>query len=163
MVFSNPQEFVFGLASLGTGILSLFLAVAVFLGNPALKENRLWALASLSIAIWGGGLAFAILSPDERTSLMWNQVFYTGGVWIPTTFVWFVSTMTRRPIKPLILWLCAAISTSLTLVLWFRVEWFVVALVQRGPFRFWDILGPAYHIFTALFFLCMGYLTVPLY
>ncbi|OVE76666.1 hypothetical protein BVX98_05110 [bacterium F11] len=157
MTFSNIPELAFGLASIGTGILSLLLAIAVFLGNPNLKENRIWALTSLSVAIWGGGLGMAILSPNERISLMWNQVFYTGGVWIPTTFVWFVSVFTRKPIIRTFLFVCFGISTILMCVLWIRIEWFVPDLVPRGPFRFWDILGPAYHVFTIHFFLCMGY------
>ncbi len=156
MVYSNAWELAFGLASLGTGILSLLLAIAVLLGNPHLKENRTWALASLSVALWGGGLGIAILSPDKATSLMWNQIFYTGAVWIPTTYLWFSSTFTKKPLPATFLGVCSALSTGLMLILWFRIHWFIVDLAPHGPFRYWDILGPAYHVFTVFFFIGMG-------
>jgi len=156
MVF-NLSEFSFGLVSISTGLLSFVLALAVFLGNPHLKENRTWALAGLSTGLWAFGLGFATISPDKRTSFLWNQIFYTGSVWIPTTFLWFVSNFTRNKIPASIPLISTLISSALTLVLWLRPGWFIVDLVPREQFRFWEIVGPVYNGFSLFFFAGMGY------
>ncbi|MCG3205329.1 MAG: Adaptive-response sensory-kinase SasA [Elusimicrobia bacterium] len=163
MHYSNMWELAFALASFATGILSLLLAITVVLGNPRLKENRSWALASLSVAVWAGGLGFAILAADKEQSLFWNQIFYCGGVWVPTTFLWFVSIFTKKPISKLILFGAIIISFILTVILVSQIEWFIVDLVPRGPFRYWESLGPAYHLFSLFFFLGMLYSISHLY
>ena len=157
------MESAYAYVSLVVGVASILLGLLVIIGNPSNPINRAWLPISISIGVWSGGLSQEILSLERSTAYLWNQVFYTGGVWIPSTFLYFVLVFTGGNTKGRVLKAGFLLSAILNSILFIHPSWFIEDLTKMGPFRNWDVPGFAYHIFAIFFFVYIVYANLVLW
>src|SRR5262245_41307236 len=151
------MESFYAYYSLVTGIFLFLLTLVVLLGNPNHKLNKAWTPVILSISVWSTGLSQEILAQDKGTALFWNQVFYTGGVWIAPFFVRFAAIFSERPSRTGFIKSSFVLAVILNLVLIFKLPWFIKDLTKVFVFRNWNIPGPGYYAFALFFTVYMTY------
>jgi len=140
-----------------TSFINLFLGIFVFTKNVKGELNKSFALFAASIAIWGFGLLTLSLVPQGYKSFAVNYcvpILHLGLVFIPSSFLSFVISMTKNKTLVNIIFSYFAYSLSLVFIILGRIGLFSSDISYVfGSYRV--IGGPADPLF-AVFFLVMG-------
>lgn len=95
-----PAVNIYNFPPLLAGIANLALAIFVYAKNPRSDVNRLYALASTSLAIWNAGFFGMYAVPNTREGLWiateWNVCLHLGLLFLPPLFYHFVLAVTGR-------------------------------------------------------------------
>jgi hypothetical protein len=73
-----------------TALLSLSLGGFVYLKQRKHTVNRVWALLSVSIALWSLSFAAVMNAPNEELALLGVRALYFGAIPIPVLFLHFI-------------------------------------------------------------------------
>lgn len=139
-----------------SGILVVILATttAIFVSSSR-KINRLnisWIGFSISIAVWGAGLAIAFRCSDASKALLWSRVLNSAAIFIPAFFLGFVDEFfcNRKLSKQV--WISYGIATLLFLSAWIFPNHFVPSVSPKMSFSFYPNPGFLYYLFAIQFF-----------
>ena len=85
---------LFALSGLLIGISSLVFGAYVYLKNRRSKANKLFAIFTFAVAVWGfGGLKIGLIPYGEAESaLLWWRLTHIGVIFIPIFFLHFIYT-----------------------------------------------------------------------
>jgi len=81
---------LFALSGLLTGVLSLPVAVLVFLKQRRTFLNKIWILFVLSVSVWGFGCYMMASATDKKTAFLWYRIAHIGVILIPITIYHFI-------------------------------------------------------------------------
>ena len=83
---------LFALSGLLTGISSLVFGIYVYLKNRRNKANKLFAIFTFAVAVWGfGGWKIGLIPYGEADlALLWWRITHIGVIFIPIFFLHFV-------------------------------------------------------------------------
>lgn len=71
----------------------LFLSFFVFLKNKKSESNRSFLFFGMSLFVWLFFSSFANITADQSRTLIWYKLSYTGIIFIPYTFFYFISCL----------------------------------------------------------------------
>jgi hypothetical protein len=80
----------FSTACVLTGVVSAMLGIFVVAKNPRNSVNVYWCLASLSVALWSGGLGLMTSAAEYSSAVFWLRIHYIGAILIPVLYLHFV-------------------------------------------------------------------------
>ena len=145
----------YSVSALLATITSLSLGVFIFLKDPKNFTNRIWAVFSLSIAIWSFG--FFIMTGEfynAKLTLFWDRISHIGAIMIPILVVHFLYSFFRARNKII---LNIGYGVSLFLLLFVFTDLLLKDVTQKLSFKFYPNPGLLYPIFTIYFFLYVIY------
>jgi len=133
-------------------VLSVLLASFVLHKNSRRRLNRLWALVSLSVALWSASLFMITISDTTSGANFWNHVLYFGAVFVPVFYYHFLLVLLgieHEQTRSLRIYYGIGI---LFLILNFS-PWFLTGIEETSGFEYWFTVeaGWAYYLFFAYF------------
>jgi len=146
-----------------TSITTFIVAIFVYFRNPRNILNRLFALYTLSIAIWSFGQAFLTLaSASSRVeTLFWGRLLHVGVVFIPTFFIHFVFTILRlKPNKKLLRFFYLL---SFAFLFSIPSRFFIADAIPKLSFKFFITAGALYYLLVLFFAILVSYGLLKLY
>ncbi|MBI3324339.1 MAG: GHKL domain-containing protein [Candidatus Omnitrophica bacterium] len=137
--------------------ITVSLGLFVYLQDPRRALNRFYAIFALSIGCWSIGSSLENVIVDERLALGVLRMCYLSASLLPTFFLHFTLTLTRRVSSHRHL-LCGAYIASAAFALLTFTDLFVRRLRVINPwgFRISDP-GPAYFVYVGFFGFCLAY------
>src|SRR5258705_10686787 len=138
-----PTQF-FALAGLVNGVSAALLGFFVFSRKPYDPRHRTYALFCFCLAGWSYSYFRWMLSANSLDALVWSRALMAGAIFIPpTAFHHLARLLDRKFSYPLIAgnYLFSAL---LFLANW--GPWIVADVGPQGPFPFWPVPGPLFHL-----------------
>lgn len=137
-----------------TSIVSLILGGTVFFKKKKDSITISYTLLTVSFYIWIFGIGMEIIAPDKDWGFFWNRWLYSGAIFIPTFFVYFVqSYLNKIDIKLLI----STHIISFILLIFNYTPFFVKDIVPKGSFNYASVPGIIFPFFVLYFFLMIIY------
>jgi signal transduction histidine kinase len=137
-----------------TAIVSLILGGLVFFKKRKDNITISYTFLTISFFIWIFGIGMEIEAPNKYWGLFWNRWLYSGAIFIPTFFIYFVqSYLNKTKIKFLIL----AFTISTILLIFNYTSLFVKDVVPKGSFNYASVPGVIFPFFVLYFFLMIIY------
>ncbi len=143
----------FTLSCLLTGSISFAFGLFVTLNHPTARTNRLWGLASLSVAIWSTGLGFVAYATDYQNAIQWLHVHYVGAILIPVFFLHFVEALVQKDRA----YIRYAVYSLGGVFLFLNFTHRLVDVVPKAPFSYYTAPLAAYPAYVAFFFATVLY------
>ncbi|UCD35862.1 MAG: hypothetical protein JSU90_03250, partial [Nitrospiraceae bacterium] len=135
-----------------TGITHFLLAIFVYTRNRAAKLNQIYALYSLSIAVWSIFEALAITRYDRSLALLLWRINHVGVIFLTVTFVHFVfEFLNIEGRKKKLIPYFYAVAVLFTICN--ATPLFIRDVVPKFSFRFFIEPGPLYYVFFPLWVL----------
>jgi len=89
------QSFIIACAVNGT--LSCLFGIFVYLKNRSSNVNKMWMILNFCVSLWSWSLFARELSLERTTALFFVRLCYVGAIFIPATFLHFVSSLIKQP------------------------------------------------------------------
>jgi len=144
------------IASLLTFSTTLLLALFVYFKNKESSVNRVYAIYSLSMAVWSFSYFKMITSPDRVTGLLWSRALHIGALFIPILFLHFGMVLLDIHQKKRKIIISGYLISFMLLAL-LPTPLFVVDAAPKFTFKYFIVPGILYHLFTGFFFICVVY------
>lgn len=144
------------IASLLTFSTTLLLALFVYFKNKESSLNRVYAIYSLSMAVWSFSYFKMITSPDRVTGLLWSRALHIGALFIPILFLHFGMVLLDIHQKKRKIIISGYLISFILLAL-LPTPLFVVDAAPKFTFKYFIVPGILYHLFTGFFFICVVY------
>lgn len=125
-----------------------FIGIGVFLYFPAGRINRRFALFSAAVAVWASGRVLYLTTASHEDALFWARFTIAGAVFIPTSFLYFVSEFLRVKAGGSLLF---SGTVSLILFLLNLTPWMVKDVAPKYHSAYFIEPGPLYPFFAAFF------------
>ncbi len=130
-------------------LLSLSLALFVYLKNRKSTVNITFALMNLSIAIWAFGFAMAIVAPSKNWGFFWIRVLNVGCILIPMFFLHFVFSFLKIKKKEAIKLIIAYTITIFIIILSFT-SLFTLDIRPKLSFNYYLVPGSLYFLYVLM-------------
>jgi signal transduction histidine kinase len=127
-----------------TSITSIILGTFVFLKGSKSRVNRIFALLSLSIAVWSFGIVMSIAAPEKTMALFWVRFGHIGSIMIPALFLHFIYEILSYTRKRVILKI--AYFFSFVLLVINCTNLLIKDVVPKFNIKYYTDGGPAYPI-----------------
>lgn len=115
--------------------LDILLGLIVFLQDRRSSINRAYSFFALSVAIWGFGVGFFLLSHEQVYADFFARLLYFGGGLIPAAFYYFSLVFySERPISFLLRFIIF-LPSALFLVLYFFTDAIIAGSYTQGGVR----------------------------
>lgn len=141
----------FAFSGLVNGLVSTICGAVVFLQNRHSRKNQIYALYCLSLSVWSYFYFVWRLADTHDAALFYARALMWGAIFIPTlhyhhilTLFDLETTRRRRLLK---------VFYGVAVFFFFSnfTPYFVADVGQRMSLRYWQIPGPLYHPYLALF------------
>jgi len=148
----------FAFSGLFNFIVSIFLAVLVYLKGRKILANKIFALDAFSVAFWSFGYFIWQISTIESTALFWSRILMVGAIFIPIFYLHFIVAFLNL-IKNFKRVLYLGYSLGLFFLLSNFTSYFVKSVGRELSFPFWPNPGIFFHPFLLMFFffICFGW------
>lgn len=144
------------ISSILTCFTCLSLSILAYLKKRKSPLNRIFALYSLSVAIWSFGFLKMITARNSEEGLFWARALHIGAIFIPMLYVHvacaFLNITHQKKRAILIGYTICFLLLSICFT-----PLFVSHAPARPHFRFFVGHGILYHLFTLFFFTCIIY------
>jgi HD-GYP domain-containing protein (c-di-GMP phosphodiesterase class II) len=147
--------YLFTFACLLASVECLVLSFSVYRLNKGDLAKR-WMLLSISVAIWMLGLGFEVVSGDRLTALCWSRFYYSGVVFIPSTYFHFSLQLLNKVEKNRVMVRLGYVLSWIFLLLNFA-GLLVKGVSPKSIFNFYSDAGLAYFSLIVFFFIYVGY------
>ena len=151
--YFNDIFFIHILALCG-GIISIGLAVFVYLKDSRSPLNRLWSGVSLCVGMWCLGAYFLLVSKNKDMALLTSRIMHFVSLWIPILqlhFTYYLLQLKRTTKKQAFL-MAGYIFTFILVFSNTFYSLFILDVVKKPYFKYYPIPGPLYHFFTIIYF-----------
>jgi len=130
---------------------SAFLGFFVYLKNRKNKINQTFGLLCLSIVLWTFPYCVWQISTTEKSALFWSRALMVGAIFIPVTYLHFVSTFLGLYQKKKRFLIFSYVLAFIFIILNFT-PLFVKNVAPELYFTYWPKPGVAYPPFLLMFF-----------
>jgi signal transduction histidine kinase len=137
-----------------TSALSLLLGGLVFFRKT--KDNITLSYSGLTVSffVWIFGIGMEIGSPDKESGLFWNRWLYSGAIFIPSFFLYFIQSYLGRTKRALLI---LSFTISVIFLLFNFTPLFVKDAVPKGSFNYASVPGIIFPFFVLYFFITILY------
>jgi signal transduction histidine kinase len=137
---------------------SLILGIFVYVWDRRNSVNRIFALLSLSIAVFTLGQFMREIAPTKAFALFWGgNILFSGLILLPVFFLHFVFTLTNRKriLKPLII---LYVISCFFFILLHTTDWLILRdMIPKQSFNYYSIPGKLFPSFFILFLAIIVY------
>lgn len=145
-----------------TAFATFLMGILVYIKGRKKQLNRIFALYSLSIAIWSLGESYLVAAPNETIALFWAREMHIGVVFIVTFFVHFVFELLNIYEKKRKIIYAVYIYSFIFLLLDFT-KFFIPEAVHKLSVNYFLNPGPAYFPFVCIWLGLATYGTIELF
>lgn len=147
---------VYAISALVNVVTSVVLGSLVLFTNWRNQVNRLFALFTLAIAVWGYAYFSWQIATTSIDALFWIHILMVGAILIPFFYFHFIARflgLQKRLRWPV--WMGYFIAICFIVVNWSSL--FISRIEQQGEFPFWPIAGPLFLPFLSVWILYAAY------
>ena len=148
----------YALTAIITFMSSLVLGIFVYVWDRRNSVNRIFALLSLSIAVFTLGQFMREIAPTKAFALFWGgNILFSGLILVPVFFLHFVFTLTNRKriLKPLIIFY---VISGFFFILLHTTDWLILRdMIPKQSFNYYSIPGKLFPSFFILFLVIIVY------
>lgn len=139
------QYFSFGglVNCLSAALLGLF----VFSRKPHDIRHQTYAIFCFCLTVWSYGYFRWLMSDNAADALLWSRVLMAGAIFIPPTAFHHLVRLLDKKISHVFIAGNYVMSMALFCGNW--DNWIVTGVAPRGPFAFWPVPGPLFHLHVA--------------
>lgn len=145
----------FGVIGLVIGITNIAIGLLVYAYDRKSRNNQLWSLFAVSVAIWGFGSYIISITDDSASALMWWKLTHVGVILIPFSFLVFAYSFLEIKNR-FVSWFSVIIS-AFFIYLTFTSQLIVSVRKVFDSFYYDGPPTPLYSFFVACFVLTILY------
>jgi len=141
----------FAISALVNAVSTTVLGSFVYLKNRRSPVSKTFAAFCFSVAVWSGFyFLWLFIGTTEKSALFFSTALNMGAIFIPVTFLHFVTVFLGiyQKKKPLVIF---GYLFSLAIFLTGFTSLFISGVRPQGSIQWYPIPGPSYHLFLIMF------------
>jgi len=141
-----PVQF-FSFGGLVNGLSAALLGLFVFSRKPHDIRHQTYAIFCFCLTVWSYSYFRWLISDNASDALLWSRVLMAGAIFIPPTAFHHLVRLLDKKISHIFIAGNYVVAMVLFCGNW--DNWIVTGVAPRGPFAYWPVPGPLFHLHVA--------------
>src|SRR5262249_6084387 len=141
-----PVQF-FSFGGLVNGLSAALLGLFVFSRKPHDIRHQTYAIFCFCLTVWSYSYFRWLISDNAADALLWSRVLMAGAIFIPPTAFHHLVRLLDKKISHVFIAGNYVVSMALFCGNW--DNWIVTGVAPRGPFAYWPVPRPLFHLHVA--------------